>query len=108
MSPRPTLILFLRSMAHRLLGADDSATAFFRGTSEGFAGSPTLQKIGVTPASTDPVVATIFAIEAENYGRGVVHIASRIDLAGVEILKGNVLAHLEREVGIHTGKYRYL
>jgi len=94
------MLNFLRSIVRRLLGIDDAANLFFRGTSEGFAGSPTLQEIGVTPVSTDPVVATIFAIEAENYGRGVVHIASRSDLAGVEILKGNVLAHLEREVGI--------
>jgi len=84
-----------------LLGADDAATAFFRGTSEGFAGSPVLQRIGITPASIDPVVAAIFATEAENYGRGVVHIASRSDLSGVEMLQGNVLAHLEREVGIN-------
>ena len=92
---------FLRSTAHRLFGATDAATVFFRGTSEGFAGSPTLQEIGVTPVSTDPVVATIFATEAENYGKGVVHITSRRDLAGVEMLKGNVLAHLEREVGLN-------
>ena len=95
------MLNFLRSIVRRLLGVDDAANLFFRCTSEGFAGSPTLQEIGVTPVSTDPVVATIFATEAENYGRGVFHIASRNDLAAVEILQGNVLADLEREVGIN-------
>ena len=35
--------------------------AYFRGTSEGWPGSEGNQYVGVTPVSTDPVVATVFA-----------------------------------------------
>ena len=73
---------------------------YFRGTSEGFPGSAALQRIGITPASTDPVVATIFATESSNYGRGVVYIATSEDLAGASIGQGNVLAATELEVGV--------
>ncbi len=84
-------------------GADGSVTVapyLFRGTSEGYRGSPGLQRIGVTPASTDPIVSTLFATESENYGRGVVHIASPDDLKGIDIDKGNVLAGKEAEVSV--------
>jgi hypothetical protein len=45
-------------------------------------------------------VSTIFATEAEGYGEGVLHIASSKDLEGVNIVEGNVIANLEKEVGI--------
>ncbi|HEU5381384.1 MAG TPA: RHS repeat-associated core domain-containing protein, partial [Ktedonobacteraceae bacterium] len=74
---------------------------YFRGTSPGYPGNPGVQRIGVSPVSTDPAVATAFAIKAEtNYGSGIVYIASRADLAGVEITEGNVLAALEKEVAV--------
>jgi hypothetical protein len=66
----------------------------------GFPGSQALQEIGVTSASTDPVVAAIFATESDNYGIGVVHIATAHDLVGVRITSGNVLAKIECEVGV--------
>ncbi len=72
----------------------------FRGTSEGYPGNPGLQRIGVTPASTDPVVSTLFATESENFGRGVLHIASPDDLKGIDIDAGNVLAGKEAEVAV--------
>ena len=75
-------------------------TYYFRGTTEGYEGNASLQKIGITPASTDPLVATVFATEAEQYGKGVVYIASSSDLKGVTISEGNVLRDLEREVAI--------
>lgn len=73
---------------------------FFRGTSEGFAGSAGLHEIGITPTSTDALVATLFATESSQCGTGVVHIVSSADLAGLEIVEGNVLSSLEREVGV--------
>jgi hypothetical protein len=73
---------------------------YFRGTSAGFPGSQALQEIGVTSVSTDPVVATVFATESNNHGVGVVHIVAARDLAGVRIMPGNVLAEIEREVGV--------
>ncbi|OJY99997.1 MAG: hypothetical protein BGP24_08675 [Lysobacterales bacterium 69-70] len=84
-------------------GADGSVMAapyLFRGTSEGYPGSPGLRRIGVTPASIDPIVSTLFATESENYGRGVLHIASPDDLKGIDIDKGNVLAGKEAEVSV--------
>ena len=45
----------------------------FRGTTVGFAGT-VFPRVGVTSASADPVVATLFATTASRYGQGVVHI----------------------------------
>ena len=73
---------------------------YFRGTTEGYEGNASLQRIGITPVSTDPLVSTLFATEAERYGKGVVYIASASDLDNVAILEGNVLNDLENEVGI--------
>ena len=72
----------------------------FRGTSTGFPGHPGLQRLSLTPATTDPIVATLFATESANFGFGVVHIATHGELTGVEIVAGNVLATLEKEVAI--------
>ncbi|WP_239989146.1 RHS repeat-associated core domain-containing protein [Corallococcus macrosporus] len=87
--------------ASPLLGKS-SGTFLFRGTSEGYAGNDALQRIGITPASTDPAVATIFATESSNFGKGVVHVASPADLAGIEISAGNYLAALEKEVAVNV------
>ena len=40
----------------------------FRGTSEGFPGNSVLQRLGISPASVDPLVATIFAVESNTRG----------------------------------------
>ncbi|HEU5383588.1 MAG TPA: RHS repeat-associated core domain-containing protein [Ktedonobacteraceae bacterium] len=73
----------------------------FRGTSPGYPGGANAQRLGVTSTSTDPVVATTFAVNAETqYGAGVLHIALPGDLEGVKISEGNVLANLEQEVGV--------
>ncbi|NOT09808.1 MAG: toxin [Gemmatimonadales bacterium] len=83
-----------------LQSGDDAAGALFRGTSEGFPGSSGLQRVGVTPTSTDPLVATVFGTESQNYGKGVVQIATAADLEGVTLSQGNVLAALEKEVAV--------
>jgi hypothetical protein len=83
----------------RFLAAKEGPT-LFRGTSAGYPGNPSLQRIGVTPTSTDPVVATLFGTESEAFGQGVVHIATPGSLEGVEIIEGNVLRGLESEVGV--------
>jgi len=73
---------------------------YFRDTSEGFPGSPTLQRVGVTPATTDPAIATIFATESENHGAGVLSVATASDLSGIEIAEGNFRAQLEAEAAL--------
>ncbi len=80
--------------------SDDVTGTLFRGTSEGFPGSQGLQRVGVTPASQDPLVATVFATESQSYGRGVVQIATPANLEGVALQEGNVLAAIEREVAV--------
>jgi hypothetical protein len=80
-------------------------TPLFRGTTEGYPGNLGLQQLRITPTSTDPRVATVFATEAatSSGGSGVVIIASDSDLAGVHLDTGGngstpSLARIEREV----------
>jgi hypothetical protein len=75
-------------------------THYFRGTSEGWPGSEALQLIGVTPVTTDPIVATIFATYAAQFGHAVIHVATDSELQGVQIESGNVLQALELEVAL--------
>jgi hypothetical protein len=77
--------------------ADDVDDFLFRGTSAGYAGNPALQRLGVTPTSTDPLIATLFAADSARYGSGVVLITSR---RVVPTIEGNVLSALEAEVGV--------
>jgi hypothetical protein len=78
-------------------GAAGDNVIVFRGTTDRYPGNPGLQQIGVTPTTTDPVVATLFATEASNFGEGVVYVGA------VEpglLIEGNVLAGVEAEVGV--------
>jgi filamentous hemagglutinin len=80
-----------------------SGQTLFRGTSEGYAGNPGAQAAGVTPTTTDPVVATLFATHSNQFGRGVIHIAADGDIATATRVGGNAgttLPSLEREVGV--------
>jgi hypothetical protein len=45
----------------------------FRGTTVGFEGS-VYPRLGLTSASADPIVATLFATTASRYGQAVVHL----------------------------------
>jgi len=72
----------------------------FRGTTEGYAGNSSLQRLGVTPTSSDPAVATIFGMESSKNGKAMVYIANSDDLTGIARIEGNVLANLEREVAL--------
>ncbi|SHJ73597.1 von Willebrand factor type A domain-containing protein [Clostridium cavendishii DSM 21758] len=78
-----------------------SEILYFRGTTVGYKGSSGLQRVRITPVSTDPVVSTVFATEANNYGNGVLYIATKTDLEGIVIEEGNVISVLEKEVGIN-------
>lgn len=65
-----------------------------------FPGGNATSNCGFTPVSTDPAVDTLFATESENYGQGIIYIATKRDLAGVIIEEGNFLSVTEKEVGI--------
>lgn len=96
--------------ALRATGLDDTAIQhhvdvlgdiyLFRGSTEAFAGNPVLQKLGISPTSIDPVVATTFAAEGAARGANpVVMFGRRADF--VESLgMGNVRSVLEREVTV--------
>ncbi len=90
----------LISATNLILSDIPKGSPLFRGTTEGYPGSRMLQRVGVTPASTDPVVATIFALESKNYGTAVLKVALPQDLQGVVIGAGNTRAALEAEVGV--------
>jgi RHS repeat-associated protein len=77
-----------------------ACTAVFRGTVKGSPGGEALQKLEITPTSTDALVSTLFATESENFGEGVFHIVMVSALQGIEIIEGNVLKQLELEIGI--------
>jgi hypothetical protein len=71
----------------------------YRGTTRGWPGGEGPQTVRRTPTTTDPLVATLFAIECCRHGSGVVHAVSEESVAG-QIVYGNVLSELECEVGL--------
>ena len=75
-----------------------SNTYYFKGTTEGYAGNSALQRLEITPTSTDPLVSTVFATNGEQYGKGVLYISSADDLKGVSYTASNVLSSYEKEV----------
>ena len=73
----------------------------FRGTTEGFPGHPALQRLGISPASTDPLVATVFALEGKaKGGNAVILFGTKQQLGNPAVDLGNVRRILEREVGV--------
>lgn len=73
----------------------------FRGTSEGFPGNPALERLGISPASVAPLVATVFAVESNTIGgNGIVLYGSQEGLGNPSIELGNVRRTLEREVSV--------
>lgn len=69
----------------------------YRGTTVGWPGNPVLQRLGYTCTTVDPLVATLFALEAANFGDAVV-LACPLQDVGAMLLPGNVFADLESEV----------
>lgn len=70
----------------------------FRGTSRGWAGSPGAQATAVS-ATTDPYIATVFALEARGQaGQAVVQFGPRSSIGTFDM--GNWMAAQEREVGV--------
>jgi hypothetical protein len=72
-------------------------TILFRGTSVGWPGNFVPRYEGFTPTTVDPLVAALFAAECAQFGRPVIIICRRADIADY-IVSPNVLADIEREV----------
>src|SRR5579872_4122419 len=68
----------------------------FRGTTEGWPGAQTSQQLPVTPTSSDPLVATLFAIRCRRFGKAIVLVARRDAFASQ--MTPNVLGESECEV----------
>lgn len=77
-----------------------NAEYLFRGTTRGFPGHDGVRELHRTCTSTDPLVATLFAIESSRYGEGVVHIALRRRFRRL-IVPANNYENLEREVAVN-------
>ncbi|MFJ5304863.1 SpvB/TcaC N-terminal domain-containing protein [Streptomyces sp. NPDC088350] len=95
----PAASTYLKSAASDPAAAVQSAApggpALFRGTTRGYAGSPGTQRVGITPTTTDPGVATVFGTHAEAFGQSVVQIAQPGDLVGVATHEGYIASELE-------------
>ena len=87
--------------AYKLIGlAASEVKYYFRGTIEGFEGGAGLQKAGITPTTSDPAVATMFATYAKKFGKGELQIAVPEELQGVKAYEPNVeaLGPIEKEI----------
>ena len=72
---------------------------YFRGTTRGYPGNAS--RDGWTSTTTDPRVATLFALEAKRFGSSVVHyIADCSELQDL-VTEANVFAAWEKEVVFH-------
>jgi hypothetical protein len=72
---------------------------YYRGTTREWPGSEALQSLNLTPVTTDPLIATLFALESSRFGEGVVYLCLKSEVAEM-IDSGNVLSELERELVI--------
>lgn len=73
----------------------------YRGTTLGWPGNTVLQNLHKTPATTDPLIATLFALECRRHGPAVVF-AVRLSQVADLVDHGNVLAALECEVVLNV------
>jgi hypothetical protein len=55
----------------------------YRGTTAGWPGNPVLQEEKITCTSTDPLVATLFAIECRNHGRAIIAVDRQDKFVGL-------------------------
>ncbi len=73
----------------------------FRGTSTGYAGNPSLQRLSVTPTTRNPAVATVFGTNSSNFGQGVVFAVKEKTVAKLATVEQNVLGKKEVEVPLN-------
>jgi len=71
----------------------------YRGTTRGWPGSSALRQLAITPTTDDPLVATLFAIEAGRFGTAIVQLCRRENVTGL-VGQANLLSDLEREVAL--------
>ncbi len=97
LAPAPNPSTYVRNPHSHIdpLGLSPCPSHLFRGTTRGFEGSPGVQRHGITPTSSDPGVATVFATQAERFGDAVVEIYPRGALDGVPVHQGYIAREAE-------------
>jgi hypothetical protein len=71
----------------------------YRGTTVGWPGKEVLQQLGLTPTTSDPVVATLFSLWSARYGEAILEVCQFSDVAGL-IGPANWHSRVECEVVI--------
>ena len=71
----------------------------YRGTTAGWPGNIVLQEEKITCTSTDPLVATLFAIECRNHGRAII-LASRRSLFDGLLAPANHFWEIESAINL--------
>jgi hypothetical protein len=81
---------------------DDNDEYLFRGTTVGYEGSGTTNRLSITSITRHPGVATLFASEAttKSGGEGIIYVFRASDLNDLNFVGGNVLEGIEREIGV--------
>jgi hypothetical protein len=74
-------------------------TYLYRGTTVGWPGYEDLRATGMTPTTTDPVVATLFAVESRNHGQATLLLAERTPLETL-VGEANHFANLECAINL--------
>jgi RHS repeat-associated protein len=78
---------------------NDGNIILFRGSSVGYPGNPSLQRMGMTPTSVDPVVSTLFATYSNQFeGTGIVMIIGSKDVGEAVIPNFDSTWPAEREM----------
>ena len=70
---------------------------WYRGTTRNWPGGTGPRLLGRTSLTTDPLVATLFAIECARKGSAIVYLVPRASVSGF-VTSANYLAHIEKEV----------
>jgi hypothetical protein len=82
------------------------ARYLYRGTTLGWPGDSVLQELRITCTTTDPLVATLFAIECRNHGRPAILVA-RKDLFGELIAEDNFFSVIECAVNVRISPLEF-
>jgi hypothetical protein len=78
----------------------------YRGTTEGWPGYPVRPGEEITCATTDPLVATLFAIECRNYGRAFI-LAARRDRLEHLVAPANIFDIIESAVNLRCSPLEF-
>ena len=79
----------------------------YRGTTAGWPGNPVLREEKITCTSTDPLVATLFAIECRNHGRAIIAVGRQDKFAGL-VAPTNHFSIVESAVNLYIPPLQFV